>query len=156
SKKRVGGMTPEATYHFITTHSQLVTVDELVEAFGEDLLLPTQMPDGLELRKIYLWGNETIQAILSFSDREISDYREGKVTIQLKKPATTGLIPDDPNIVKVGDKLVSAMDSPTKPDSVLFFYHKSTYYLFTTTEYRKDTLFKIVENMRTMKSKDMG
>ncbi len=145
-KKTLGSAAQEATYYFVTTYYKLVTVNELVDAFGPDLLLPTKMPDGLVLRKIHLniW-NDTTQAILSYSDREIVDYREGRLTLQLKKPATTGLDPSDPRIVDIGGLRISTIDR------VLFFYQGSTYYLITG-EYPKEVLIEVAKNMRAMKS----
>lgn len=70
-------------YRLFMQDSKLITVNELGQVFGEDLLLPTWMPSNITLKQIYLRGNDT--AILACSVKDIKDHREGDVTIVLQK-----------------------------------------------------------------------
>ena len=68
-----------------------ISVDELTQKFS-GVLLPTWLPPGVKLREIYTWGD---QAMLVYSRREVKDYRDAELTMELVKvsrasiPSTT-------------------------------------------------------------------
>lgn len=76
---------PHLPAPFPMEYAERLSVDQLAgkaKAVGE-LVLPTWMPGGIQLREIYFKG----VAILVYSDQETKDYREDSVTVTISKAA---------------------------------------------------------------------
>ena len=78
----------ELYYREFISEAEEVSLEELIELFGNETLIPTWMPDDIKLRKIYVvQRNESMHAILAYSDREIEDYRNANIIISIVKPS---------------------------------------------------------------------
>ena len=154
---------------------RLTTIDEVIQVFGEDLLLPKWMPEGINLKKIYIFEGEATTAFLIYSDKDIEDYGEGNISIKMTKPSASPTLESlmkhaenvDNLLIKIDDKWaeVSGMtpgytvtielssgkvikgwvDKPRPAH--LYFWHKDIYYEISGYTWQNN-LIKIAENMK--------
>lgn len=109
---------PSGWHNFTFPTEKTISVDELTQKFS-GVLLPTWLPPGVKLREIYTWGD---QAMLVYSRREVKDYRDAELTMELVKvsrsstPRTT--LEHATKVVSLGD-IKAAIYEDVAPDSYM-------------------------------------
>jgi len=151
-----------------------ITLKELIDvadAHSIDLYLPTKMPDNISLVAIYY---KPPVIILSYRDREVTDYRYDNVTIQISMLTHTPpplkelkkIAEKDPDNLKVlningargiiiekarwGDPELQKL---YEPSPYAYFWLGNHYYTVSATPpITSDQLIKIIKSMKPLRS----
>jgi hypothetical protein len=158
-------MTGGATHQpapFPMEAAEKLTVDRLAEKESDTgaLILPTWMPGEVKLREIYFKN----LAILVYSERDVRDYREDDVTIQISQThlsptveqlqqSTSGEVTEIQGFPAV--ILENAAPGPdmekrgTRP-IIAYFWHDGFYYIVTGNkgQITRGDITGIIENMK--------
>lgn len=157
---------PYSPPSFPVESAEKLSVDELAARFEAPgtLMLPTWMPDQLELQEVYFIG----MALLVYSDVDMvistgDDLLGGKAWIELttthRSPTLKELQQSSGEVVKVGDYLIVIHENPVPGPKWeergmspihAYFYHDGYYYLIggRKGETTREDLIRIVESMK--------
>jgi len=139
--------------------AEKLSVEQLAEKATE-IVLPTWMPGEIKLREIYFKN----LAILVYSDKDVRDYRDDDVTIQISK-TDYSLTLEEAKEKTSGEVLILKNfwivlhENPSPgPDMeergikpiIAYFWYEGFYYIITVNKDKvtRDDMISIVENMK--------
>jgi len=146
---------------FPVNKAEKLSVDELGKMAGKGLLLPTWMPGDIKLKEIYIWGGP----ILVYSDRDVENYRDGNITIQVSRSTDSPTYDElrsstgtSGEVVKIGEFNVVILEDAA-PDPwmeahgqkpiLMYFWHEGFYYIVTGIkgEVSKEQMIEVMAKM---------